>query len=191
MANIEFYVSFMGSNAVFQPYRILDYSPTVLRIPMNSVIKPCPFKFYNILVHNTRFKEVVMNGWQNSVSEFWMFKVVKRLKLIKKPLRKLLYDHGNIYDTVDKLRHELDEAQKALDSVPRNLELREGEATYLQAFNDALIMQEIFLAQKAKVEWLQLGDANTAYFHKVVKSQVARNRIDSVTTSNGVCVDGA
>ncbi|GKE71080.1 hypothetical protein Tco_1529152, partial [Tanacetum coccineum] len=36
-----------------------------------------------------------------------------------------------------------------------------------QAFNDAIIMQERFLVQKAKVEWLKLGDANIAYFHKV------------------------
>nr|GEV80301.1 hypothetical protein [Tanacetum cinerariifolium] len=96
-----------------------------------------------------------------------MFKVVKRLKLLKKPLRKLLYDHGNFHENVKRLRHELDEAQKALDFDPNNVELQEEEAAYLQAFTDALLMEEHFLSQKAKVEWLQLGDVNTAYFHKV------------------------
>ncbi|GJX41003.1 hypothetical protein Tco_0255993 [Tanacetum coccineum] len=190
MANLEFYESFVGSSALFQPYRISDHSPAVLRIPMHSTRKPRPFKFYNLLVHNTRFKDVVTNGWQISVSGFWMFKVVKRLKLLKKPLRKLLYDQGNLHKNVKRLRHELDEAQRALDSDPGNLELREEEAAYLQAFNDALLMEERFLSQKAKVDWLQLGDANTAYFHKVVKSQATRNRIDSVTTNEGACVDG-
>ncbi|GKA64753.1 putative reverse transcriptase domain-containing protein [Tanacetum coccineum] len=47
-----------------------------------------------------------------------------------------------------------------------------------------------FLSQKAKVEWLKLGDANSAYFYKVVKGQASRNRIDCVTTSEGVCLDG-
>ncbi|GJU81457.1 putative reverse transcriptase domain-containing protein [Tanacetum coccineum] len=47
-----------------------------------------------------------------------------------------------------------------------------------------------FLSQKAKVEWLKLGDANSAYFDKVVKGQASRNRIDCVTTSEGVCLDG-
>ncbi|GJW06446.1 reverse transcriptase domain, reverse transcriptase zinc-binding domain protein [Tanacetum coccineum] len=125
-----------------------------------------------------------------TVSGFWMFKVVKRLKLLKKPLRKLLFDHGNLYDNVKKLRHELDEAQKTLDSDPNNVELREEEAAYLKDFNDALLLEERFLVQKAKVDWLRLGDVNSAYFHKVVKSQAARNRIDSVTTNTGVCVDG-
>ncbi|GKD56648.1 hypothetical protein Tco_1290035, partial [Tanacetum coccineum] len=111
-------------------------------------------------------------------------------QILKKHLRKLLYDPGHIYENVKKLRHKLDEPQKALDSDPSNIELREEEAAYLQAFNDALLMEERFLMQKAKVEWLKFGDANTAYFHKVMKSQASRNRIDSVTTSNGVCVDG-
>ncbi|GKA92513.1 putative RNA-directed DNA polymerase [Tanacetum coccineum] len=99
-----------------------------------------------------------------------MFKIVKRLKALKKPLRKLLYDQGNIHNNVVKLRHELDEAQKTLDSDPSNHELREEEAE--------------------KIEWLKLGDANTAYFHKVVKSQASRNRIDSITNSQGLCIDG-
>ncbi|GKC22183.1 hypothetical protein Tco_1024333, partial [Tanacetum coccineum] len=184
------YVNSAGSWVVFQPYRISDHSPAVLCIPMNSVKKPRPFKFYNLVVHNTRFKEVVKNGWQNSVSGFWMYKVVNRLKLLKKPLRKLLYNHGNIHDNVKKLRYELDEAQKALDSDLNNLNIQIYEAAYLKDFHDALSMEERLLMQKAKVEWLKLGDANTTYFHKVVKSQATRNRIDSITTANGDCVNG-
>nr|GEX04204.1 RNA-directed DNA polymerase, eukaryota, reverse transcriptase zinc-binding domain protein [Tanacetum cinerariifolium] len=88
------------------------------------------------------------------------------------------------------LRHELDEAQKALDSDPKNTELREEEAAYLNAFQDALLMEERLFLQKAKIDWPKLGDANTAYFHKVVKSQASRNRIDSITNSNGDYVDG-
>ncbi|GJV37900.1 hypothetical protein Tco_1410377 [Tanacetum coccineum] len=110
--------------------------------------------------------------------------------MLKKPLRKLLYDHGNLHENVNKLRLELDKVQTALDLDPSNLELREERASYLRAFTDASLLEEKFLLQKAKVEWLKLGDANTAYFHKVVKSQATRNRIDCVTTTNGVSVDG-
>ncbi|GJY39026.1 hypothetical protein Tco_0425390 [Tanacetum coccineum] len=54
------------------------------------------------------------------------------------------------------------------------------------AFHDALIMEERFLKQKAKIEWLKEGDSNSAYFHKAVKSRVSRSRIDVVTDANGV-----
>nr|GEV32463.1 hypothetical protein [Tanacetum cinerariifolium] len=134
MANLEFYTSFVGSSALFQPYRISDHTPAVLRIPMESNSKP----------------------------------LVKRLKKLKKPLRKLLYDHGNLHENVRKIRLELDVVQTALDSDPSNIELQEEEATYLQAFNEAGLLEEKFLMQKAKVERLKLGDANTTYFHKVV-----------------------
>ncbi|GKA71110.1 SPX and EXS domain-containing protein [Tanacetum coccineum] len=86
--------------------------------------------------------------------------------------------------------HELDEAQKAIDSDHSNIELREEKAAYLNAFHDALLMKERLFMQKAKVEWLHLGDANTTYFHKVVKSQASRNHIDSITNTNGDCVYG-
>ncbi|GJT09944.1 hypothetical protein Tco_0856986 [Tanacetum coccineum] len=110
--------------------------------------------------------------------------------MLKKPLRKLLFDQGNINENVKRIRHELDEVQRALDADPSNAKIWEEEAAYLQAFNESLLVQERFLKQKAKVEWLKSGDANSAYFHKVVKSNVSRNRIDSVTTSSGVCVVG-
>ncbi|GJW82005.1 RNA-directed DNA polymerase, eukaryota, reverse transcriptase zinc-binding domain protein [Tanacetum coccineum] len=160
MANLAFFTSFVGSCAVFQPYRIFDHSPVVLHFPMNVEKKPRPFKFYNLL------------------------------KLLKKPLRNLLYDHEYLHDNVKKLHHELDEAQKDSDSDLTNIELREEEVAYLNAFHDALLIEERFLVQKSKVKWLKLGDANTAYFYKVVKSQSSRNRIDNITNNNEVCVDG-
>ncbi|GKE35688.1 sodium/hydrogen exchanger 6, partial [Tanacetum coccineum] len=150
MANLDFNANFIGSCAVFQLYRTSDHALVVLRIPMNSTKRPHAFKFFNLLVHNTRFKDV----------------------------------------NVKKIRHELDEAQKALDSYPSNIELREEDATYLHAYQDAILMEERLLVQKVKIYWLKLSDANTAYFHKVVKSQTTRNIIDSIVDNYDAIIDG-
>ncbi|GJT58912.1 hypothetical protein Tco_1002445 [Tanacetum coccineum] len=69
---------------------------------------------------------------------------------------------------------------------PFNNILREEEAAYVLAFKEALIMEERFLKQKAKIEWLRVGNSNSAYFHKAVKGRVSRSRIDVVSDSNGV-----
>nr|GEU76060.1 hypothetical protein [Tanacetum cinerariifolium] len=66
----------------FQPYRISDHSPAMLCLPSAVSSKPRSFKFTNILVHNTRFKEVLM------------------------------YENGNLHDNVKRLRHELDTVQQ-------------------------------------------------------------------------------
>ncbi|GKE83113.1 trichome birefringence-like protein 3, partial [Tanacetum coccineum] len=60
-----------------------------------------------------------------------MFKVVSKLKRLKKPSRKLLHDHGNLHDRVNKLRVKLDQVQKALDSNPDDDTLHEEESVYL------------------------------------------------------------
>nr|GEV22087.1 hypothetical protein [Tanacetum cinerariifolium] len=59
------------------------------------------------------------------------------------------------------------------------------EAVTVADFNEALLMEEKFLKQKAKITWLKERDSNIAYFHKVVKSRVSRSRIDVVTDAYG------
>ncbi|GJV69848.1 hypothetical protein Tco_1485357 [Tanacetum coccineum] len=119
-----------------------------------------------------------------------MFTVVKKLKFLKKPLRKLLYDKGNLHENVNRLRVEVERVQKDLDADPFNQILRDEEACYVRAFTDALIMEERFLKQKAKVEWLHVGDSNSAYFHKSVKGRISRNRIDVITDMGGNLITG-
>nr|GEW43072.1 putative reverse transcriptase domain, reverse transcriptase zinc-binding domain protein [Tanacetum cinerariifolium] len=133
--------------------------------------------------------EMLDTEWVHYISGFFMFRVVKKLKNLKKPLRKLLYDKVNVHANVNKLRTDLDAIQTALDADPFNVVLREREATCVIEFNEAVLMEERFLQQKAKIQWLKEGDANLAYFHKVVKSHVSRSRIDTVTNSEGVVFD--
>nr|GEZ01561.1 hypothetical protein [Tanacetum cinerariifolium] len=81
-----------------------------------------------------------------------MFKVVSKLKALKKPLRKLVYNQGNLHDCVNKIRYELAEVQKDLDVDPDDLIMREEEAIYLHSFKEAKLDEERFLQQKAKIE---------------------------------------
>nr|GFB84429.1 RNA-directed DNA polymerase, eukaryota, reverse transcriptase zinc-binding domain protein [Tanacetum cinerariifolium] len=105
-----------------------------------------------------------------------------------KPLRKLLYEKGNLHTNVTRLRDDLDRAQICLDADLFNVALRENKATVVVAFNDALIIKERFLKQKAKIDWLREGDSNSAYFHKAVKSRISRSCIDVVTRADGTTV---
>ncbi|GJW79122.1 hypothetical protein Tco_0140804 [Tanacetum coccineum] len=124
MANLEFNDLYPGAHALFQPYRISDHSPAVLKLPTPAMVKLKPFKFTNILVHNDRFKQVVLEGWNTSVS-----------------------------------------VQCDLDSDPFNSKLRDEETVYVQAFNEALLMEERFLRQKAKIDWLrEVADAFVSHY---------------------------
>ncbi|GKB17128.1 RNA-directed DNA polymerase, eukaryota, reverse transcriptase zinc-binding domain protein [Tanacetum coccineum] len=162
MANIEFLDSFIGAHAVFKPYRIFDHSPSVLSIPTQVKVRPRPFKFFNVITLNAR-----------------------KLKYLKKPLRKLMYEKGNLHGNVIRLRAELDQLQTDLDRDPSNVSLREAEAEAVLASNEAIVIEEKFLKQKYKIAWLKDGDSNSAYFPKAVKSHIIRSRIDVVTDTMG------
>nr|GFB31410.1 hypothetical protein [Tanacetum cinerariifolium] len=166
MANVDFNDVFMGAHAIFKPYQVSNHLPYILTIPALVKQNLRPFKFFNVVIRNERFKHVMQDGWAKQFSGYFMFKVVQRLKYLKKPLRKLLYDKGNFHTNVTRLRDDLDMAQICLDADPFKVTLRENEATIVVAFNDALIMEERFLKQKAKIDWLQEGDSNLAYFQK-------------------------
>nr|GEU31439.1 hypothetical protein [Tanacetum cinerariifolium] len=188
MGNLGFVDNFPGAYAMFQPYRISDHAPVVLKMPSLSVTKPKPFKFYIFIAYKEKFLEILLSQWNNQVEGHVMFQITQKMKNLKKPLRKLLYDQGNLHERVDRLRVELDEIQKAIDSDPSNSLLRDEEDAYIQAFNEAKIDEERFLCQKAKIEWLDVGDSNSAYFHKSVKSRIQCNIIEAITNSGNVVV---
>ncbi|GKA33654.1 hypothetical protein Tco_0720083 [Tanacetum coccineum] len=72
----------------------------------------------------------------------------------------------------NRLLTEHDPIQLSLDTDPFNIVLREREASCIVEFNQAILTEERFLKQKAKIQWLKEGDSNSSYFHKVVKSRV-------------------
>ncbi|GJX67681.1 hypothetical protein Tco_0303408 [Tanacetum coccineum] len=113
---------------------------------------------------------------------------VLRIPTVTKPKPKpfKFYNLITSNENFKKLRNDLDQVQTRLDMDPFNVAIRKEEDTVLAAFNEACIMEEKFLKQKAKIDWLREGDSNSAYFHKSVKSRISRSRIDVVATSDGV-----
>nr|GEX16298.1 hypothetical protein [Tanacetum cinerariifolium] len=70
------------------------------------------------------------------------FLIMLQVKEFEKPLRKLLYEKGNLHNNVNKLRDDLDCVQMRLDNDPFNEAIRQEEATVLATFNDACLMEE-------------------------------------------------
>ncbi|GJT23914.1 sodium/hydrogen exchanger 6 [Tanacetum coccineum] len=114
--------------------------------------KDCVHNMEVMNVNCIGFREVVDYGWNLNVDGCAMYRVVKRLKGLKSPFRKLLHNQGNLHNRVDLLQKELDEIQKAVDKGPHNADLREKHAHYLLAFKKASLDEERFLRQKSKIE---------------------------------------
>ncbi|GJR25721.1 hypothetical protein Tco_1101953 [Tanacetum coccineum] len=178
MANLMFNDVFAGSHAIFKPYQNSNHAPSVLCIPTMIKPKPKPFKFYNLLTCNDNFKKVVSDGWSTQVSGFHMFRVTKKLKMLKKPLRKLLYNKCNLHNNVNQLQNDIDQVQIRWDADPFNESIREEEAMVLAAFNDACLMEDKFLKQKPRLigsvkifENDQVATAFVSYYEMLLGQQ--------------------
>ena len=55
----------------------------------------------------------------------------------------------------------------------------------MKTFHDLACAEEGFLKQKSRIQWLKLGDQNTSFFLKAIKSRNARNSIKVLTLASG------
>ena len=81
-------------------------------------------------------------------------------------------------------KENLKQAQSALLNNPYDSLLVENEKKCLKAFHDLAYAEEGFLKQKSRIQWLKLGDQNTSFFHKAIKSRNAWNAIKVLTLAN-------
>ncbi|XP_022040407.1 uncharacterized protein LOC110942954 [Helianthus annuus] len=97
LGNTAFVVDYPSSVAVFNSYRLSDHCLCILKIPKGGEVKRKSFKFANFLVFKPEFIKIVQKYWETNIDGVHQFRVVKRLRLLKSPLRALLFQQGNLH----------------------------------------------------------------------------------------------
>ncbi|GJY69517.1 RNA-directed DNA polymerase, eukaryota, reverse transcriptase zinc-binding domain protein [Tanacetum coccineum] len=132
-------------------------------------------------IHSSgKFIPIVKEGWEKEIEGHNMFKVVKKLKMLKVHLRSLAWKNGNLHDRVEKYRDNLRNAQILMERTPLDDQLKKEEAECLSLYLEDVEDEESFMLQEAKLDWISKGDRNTKFFHKIIKSRENLNKITSV-----------
>ncbi|XP_050207380.1 uncharacterized protein LOC126656805 [Mercurialis annua] len=135
--------------------------------------------------------DIVTEEWDKDVVGFSMFKVVKKLKAIRYRLSKLNRRHfSDITHKVNIQRERLKINQKDLQKDLMNEYLICEEKAMTIHLRFLLKCEESFLKQKSRIQWLKLGDANTKYFHIVIKQRRAKNSIHVLKLDNRSTIRG-
>ncbi|KAJ9535674.1 hypothetical protein OSB04_un001171 [Centaurea solstitialis] len=185
MANTDFMDLFNGTSVMFHPQGISDHALGILSIDVGLRKKSKGFKFDNFMADDENFIRIVENEWGRQVFGSFMHRLLLRLKSLKHPLRRLRNRFGDVSKRVVSLKTELDAIQLACDLDPSNNDLLDDLAHLLLAYERALIDENSFLRQRAKVTWLREGDINTRFFHNAVKEKRGRNVIRAIQDSDG------
>ncbi|KAI5415173.1 hypothetical protein KIW84_040576 [Lathyrus oleraceus] len=151
---------------------------------------PKPFKFFKGWCEHDDFTPLVSDVWKNTIRGGKASYILKeKLLAVKSKLKSWNKEVFGMLDlNVDKAVGELnsldlvvaDLAEDGLvDSLRRNREVATKEVW------DTMLLRDNFLRQKARCNWIRLGDTNSKFFHSVMKGRFRRNNIASLITSRG------
>ncbi|GJZ50730.1 hypothetical protein Tco_0605245, partial [Tanacetum coccineum] len=185
MVSESFHEDFARSQAIFLPFVISDHSPAVLVIPSCGIKKAKSFRFTNYIADKPEFISEVSKQWNKDIQGYKMYSLVKKMKALKLVLTKMNWKNGDLTVKVRKLRELLKESQAAVEKNPYDQNLRKKSIEIMEEFCVAVKDEEKLLAQKARIDWLNEGDKNSAFFHKIIKGRRSRNRVHSIRDENG------
>jgi hypothetical protein len=142
--------------------------------------------FFNFWADHPHFLHWVEEGWSSEVVGYAMFQLYAKLKSVKRVLKaKNLEVFGGLGQRVLKARQDLAFAQSDFIMSHGNVDCHLREQVCLHALVSIYTAEEKFLNQKARINWLKLGDGNNAFFHKVVKARNSFNLIKVLHDESG------
>ena len=84
MVNEEWISQFPWSHAHFMPEGLYDHCPCIIRFSEEIIRRTRPFKYFNMWKLDDNFEATVEGVWRLQLNGNKMFKVVSKLKLLKK-----------------------------------------------------------------------------------------------------------
>jgi len=145
-----------------------------------------PFKFLNIWADRDDFMDVVGSSWQVPVSGNPMYQFTTKLRRLKLVFRTLHHHQtSDLTGRVASAREAWFAAQHFLDEHPASVEAQQSERLLASRYMQLCKDEESYFKQRSRIQWLQLGDKNTAFFHKSLLHRQTRNRIHMLKDESG------
>lgn len=118
-----------------------------------------------------------------------MLNVSKKLKHLKSIIREFSRQNfsGIEKRVIEALNHLLDCQRELLASPSPAVSIREREAH--KSWFTLAKAEESYLYQRSRVNWIDVGDSNSTYYHRSLKSRQAVNQIIFLTDDNDIIID--
>ncbi|XP_049371526.1 uncharacterized protein LOC125836395 [Solanum verrucosum] len=119
------------------------------------------------------FQRTVQMAWQQSHNTGTMYGVWQKLKRVKIALKELnIAEYQGVETRIKMYRHQLHDLQNIIRQPGQSTDILQLEKEVKENLEKWLNIEESILKQKSIVQWLQLGDVNTSYFHSSLKNRI-------------------
>jgi len=181
---------FPSSFGLFGPPDFSDHASCGVVLELDPIKAKRPFKFFNFLLKNPEFLNLVWDVWYSTnVVGSSMFRVSKKLKALKKPIK----DFSRLnYSNFEKRTEEAHETLLSFQNLTLDNPSLENAAHELEAQRKWQILataEESFFRQRSRVTWFAEGDGNTRYFHRMADSRKSVNTITTLVDDSGTQID--
>ena len=183
--------NFPAAHSIFMPRLISDHSAMLLHLTNPTSVKPrhSPFKFLNAWTDRADFMGIVSTSWTSHITGNPIYQFTTKLCILKTALRKLHHHHtSHIASKVGQAKTTWQNAQFQLDSNPTSIAAQNSERAHAKLYMQLCKDEESLLKQRSRINWLQLGDRNTKFFHNSLLHRQVRNRIHSLHDSTGTII---
>ncbi|XP_077215844.1 uncharacterized protein LOC143850484 [Tasmannia lanceolata] len=187
------------AGSVTSPWIVLgDFNATRFseeKLGMASVY-PSYMEEFNSCIANCSLVDMRSDGqslsWNNRNSEDRKLARLDRnlaLSKLKEVKRRIEIWNKNVFSRIDVklpiIRSSLHSVQEKLAYNPSDRNLIQEENKLRDEFFRVAHLEENMTRQKARVDWLNLGDSNSSFFHSAIKSRLHRNHIVSMENTQG------
>ncbi|XP_075104573.1 uncharacterized protein LOC142178608 [Nicotiana tabacum] len=149
--------------------------------------KASPFRFFNCIAEHPQFIQEVDQAWSTTGKDGKLQGVWNKLKRVKQVIKGLNTQHyKGVEDKIKVIRRELQEVQNKMSSILLNAELIEEEKELKSKLEKWILIEESIYRQRSRVQWLKLGDTNSAYCFAHTKNMSSLNGIHALTNDVGV-----
>ncbi|XP_074305964.1 uncharacterized protein LOC141641192 [Silene latifolia] len=159
---------------------VSDHSPTLLRFH-GDIRPPRRFKFLNCWVDHPDFHKTVAEAWACDVAGNSMFRLMGKLKAVKKKL-KLLHSTRFSYITkrVKVKQADLAHCYQALQADPLSPALIQKEQAASADFWKLKRIEMCILSQRAKIHDVKHNDTSSRFFFQEIKERQHQQLIGAV-----------
>ncbi|XP_010501556.1 PREDICTED: uncharacterized protein LOC104778826 [Camelina sativa] len=185
LVNDNWQLEFPLSYAYFGEPEMSDYCPSCLKLGVPHRSKK-PFMVSHFLFQHKDFIPRVSEFWNSTTIEGTaMFRFSKKLKLLKRVIKDLNKQfYSDLENRVKESQADLAFHQARFLANP-SPQLATLERQAQQKWFELALAEEKFLMQRSRIKWVESGDCNSAYFHRMINSRMGMNQIHYLVDDSG------
>ncbi|RVW38475.1 Transposon TX1 uncharacterized 149 kDa protein [Vitis vinifera] len=154
---------------------------------------PTPFRFENMWLQHTNFKENFRDWWSGFQGNGWEgHKFTRRLQYAKAKLKEWnKFSFGELKEKKKSILNDLANFDAIEQEGGLNPDLLSQRVSRKGELEELILREEIHWRQKAKMKWVKEGDCNSKFYHKVANGKRNRKYIKELENERGLVLKNA